>query len=76
MPDETPFKDAIARIDQLPANEVDIVAVRQEDGDVGATVQGNDDFGKPGGWSAGGAVSWMKKAGWSAVGLLRWKGKP
>jgi hypothetical protein len=77
MPDtDTPLKDAIAKMDAFPENEVTIGGVYEQGGDAGGMIEGQKDIGKPGGWSMAAAAQWMKKAGWRATGVLKWKGKP
>lgn len=78
MPDPKPIREwatDLAKIDQLPADEVRI-AIVAEGGDVGASVEGHRDIGKPGGWTAAGEASIFKRAGWKVAALLNWKGKP
>lgn len=72
----TPLRDAIAKVDKLPEDEVTLGVVHEQDGDTGAFVEGQKDIGKPGGWSLGASARWLKKAGYTAAGVLRWKGKP
>jgi hypothetical protein len=74
VPNETPLRDAIAKIDKLPENEVNI-GVIAENGDVGGSIEGQKDIGKPGGWTVAASAKWLKKAGYSAAALLKWKGK-
>jgi hypothetical protein len=73
--DQTPLRDAIAKIDTLPENEVTIGVV-SENGDVGAQVEGQKDIGKPGGWTVAASAQWLKKTGYKAAALVRWRGKP
>jgi hypothetical protein len=73
---DTPIRDALKRIDDLPDNEVRIggVVTGQGEGiDAGAVLEADHDFGKPGGWKAGGEASWFKKAGWKVAGMLSWR---
>ncbi len=73
---KTPISDSIADIDNLPRDKVRI-AVAATENDQGGTIGAHRDFGKPGGWSAGGEASLFKRAGWKVAAVIEWvKGKP
>lgn len=63
----------LKKLPDLPAEEAHVGLVAK-DGDVGVQAEGSKALGK--GWSAAGAVEWMKNTGWSLLGGLSWKGKP
>lgn len=72
---DTPIADSLKNLDALPVDEFSAgVAVDKDD--VGATIEGNRDFGKPGGWSASVSASWWKAKGYVAAAKVLWKGKP
>jgi hypothetical protein len=68
---DDPIKAAIDSIAKLPEDEITI-AVTAENGDAGATIEGQKDIGKPGGWVVGGQAAIKTKSGWSLSALARW----
>ena len=73
---ETPIRDAIKRIEDLPDDEIRLGGVVRDDGtgvDAGAVLEADRDIGEPGGWQAAGEASWFRRAGWKVTGLLRWR---
>lgn len=71
---ETPLRDAI---DQVGKRGDGLELQVHKDGDdAGVGLEGHRDFGKPGGWSGGGAVAWLKDKGLSVLGVLRWTPRP
>jgi hypothetical protein len=71
---DTPIRDAVAKLDSLPVDQVQIGAVADQT-DIGAAVEGRLDVGKPGGWSFAASASWWKTKGYQAAAFLRWKGR-
>jgi hypothetical protein len=49
------------------------IAVEGKEGEVGASVEADIDFGKPGGWSGGGKASWATTVGAAAMGWIKWR---
>ena len=71
---DTPLRDAIAKVEALPEDELTIGVVHEHGGDTGAVIEAQRDIGQPGGWSFGASARWMRKAGYQAAAALKWKG--
>jgi hypothetical protein len=69
----TPIKDAIDKLDTLPAKEAEIGAVATKGGDLGVKGHVSVPIGK--GWSFGAAGEWMRETGYSVAAVFGWKGK-
>lgn len=69
---DTPIKDSIDKLNDLPAREAEIGVVKN-DKDFGVQGSWSTPIGKD--WSFGAAGQWMKEAGWSLAAKFGWKGK-
>jgi hypothetical protein len=69
---DSPLKDALAKIEDLPANEAEIGVVASRDGGVGAFGQVSTTLGK--GWSVGARGEIVHRTGWKLAAIARWKG--
>ena len=70
-PSSSPLRDAIARIDALPDDSLELAVTKAEGEDLTVSLDGDKTVGK--GWSVGGFAALAKQ--WAFGGRVRWTKK-